>query len=245
MKLVLGIVFYAGCAFAQSGIEVPAIGAIVDSTGALRPVQGVAGNFWLGPAKVPGVLSAACSGRLCLVKTDSKILSPSGETDAPPGPAIFDIEGDEALLFFPQQHKFARWHADTLDALDWAVDGEVLAVLLRGREPEIAVRRDGQVWIVRPDDSALDSIAGAAGPVLLLPDGVLFATSDGVVLRNRNATDVRFELTGVEAIGAMGFHYAAIHVGHVGNVGGPGDAIYALRTDPGREGLFLLPGSVP
>jgi len=241
MKLVLGLAFWAGCAFAQSGIEVPAIGAIVDSTGTLRLVQGVAGNFWLGPAKVWGVLSAACSDRRCLVKTDSKILSPTGETDAPPGPAIFDIDGDEAILFFPQQGIFARWHADTLDALDWAVKGEILSVRLRGAETEIAVRRDGQVWIVRPDGSVVDSIGESVGPVLLLPEGVLFAAADELVLRRQDAPEVRLPLSRAQSITAMGAHYAAVHAGnHVGN-----DAIYALRTEPGRESLFLLPGDTP
>src|SRR6202030_4707980 len=81
--------FCSACAWAQSGIEVPAIGVIVDSSGALRQVQGVAGSYLLGPAGMPGVLSAACSEQLCLIKTDSKIISTTGEADAPPGPAIF------------------------------------------------------------------------------------------------------------------------------------------------------------
>ena len=44
--------FWAACAWAQSGIEVPAVGAMVDPSGALRPVEGVAGSFLLGPAMV-------------------------------------------------------------------------------------------------------------------------------------------------------------------------------------------------
>ncbi len=106
------------CAWAQSGIEVPAIGAMVDSSGALRPVEGVAGNFLLGPATLPGVISAACSRQLCLAKTDSKIVSPSGEVDAPAGPAVFGLSGSDAVVFFPETRTFARWHDDTLDPLD-------------------------------------------------------------------------------------------------------------------------------
>jgi len=73
MKITL-LMICAACAWAQSRIEVPTLGAVVDSSGGLRPVQGVAGNFLLGPATVPGVLSAACSDQLCLAKTNSKIL---------------------------------------------------------------------------------------------------------------------------------------------------------------------------
>jgi hypothetical protein len=240
MRHTLGIILCAGCAFAQSGIEVPVIGTIVDSSGALRSVQGVAGSFWWGPPGVSGALSAACSERLCLVKTDAKILSPTGETNAPPGPAIFGITADDAIVFFPMTHTFARWHDDALDPLDWAVDGEVLSVQRRDGEIEIAVRQDGHVWIVHPDGSMVDSLADATGPVTLLPDGVLFATADEIVVRHPDATEARFELAGAGSIDAMGPHYAAVHI-----AGAMGGAIYVLRTENGRESLFLLPGTTP
>jgi len=235
MRRLLLIFWVAGATAvytcAQSGIEVPGIGVIVDSSGSLRPVQGVAGSFLLGPASMPGVLSAACSEQMCLAKTDSKILSATGETDAPTGPAIFGLSGDEAIVFFPEVHTFARWHDDVLEPLDWEIDGEILSI----RATQIAVRRNGNVSIVRPDDSTIDSIPDASGPVLLLPIGVVFATKDEIVLR-QGQSEVRFELAGAESIAAMGPHYAAIRAG---------GAIYALRTDPGREGLYRLPGSVP
>jgi hypothetical protein len=236
----LPLLFWTACAWAQSGIEVPAIGAMVDASGALRPVQGVAGNFLLGtalsPAMVSGVLSAACSERLCLAKTDSAIVSAAGETDAPAGPAILGLGDHDAVVFFPDSGTFARWHDDVLDPLDWNVEAEVLSIRDRGGETEIAVRRDGSVWIVHPDGSVVDWIADTSGPVLLLREGVLFATSDQVVFRHRDGSELRFELSGAQAITAMGPHYAAIRTG---------DATYALRTEAGRKQLFLLPGSIP
>ena len=220
----------AFCAGAQSGIEVPAVGVIVDSSGALRQVQGVAGSFLLGPASVPGVLSAACSEQLCLVKTDSKILSATGEANAP-GPAIFSLRSEDAIVFFPETRTFAHWHNNALEPLDWAVEGDVLSI----QRDQIAVRRDGQVWIVDPDGSVVDSIPDASGPVLLLPNGVVFASKDEIVLR-QNDIEVRFELADAQSITAMGPHYAAIRTD---------GAIYALRIDSGRESLFLLPGNIP
>ena len=168
---------------------------------------------------------------MCLAKTDSKILSATGETDAPPGPAIFGLSGDDAIVFFPEAHTFARWHNDVLEPLDWEIDGEILSI----RATQIAVRRNGNVSIVRPDDSTIDSIPDASGPVLLLPKGVVFATKDEIVLR-QDDSEVRFELAGAESITAMGARYVAIRAG---------GAIYALRIDPGRERLFLLPGNTP
>jgi hypothetical protein len=233
MRLFLSIVLGAGCVCAQSGIEVPAVGVIVDSSGALRQVQGVAGSFFLAPPSVPGVFSAACSEQLCLVKTDSKILSATGETDAPPGPAIFGFSGDGAIVFFPEARAFARWHNDVVEPLDWAVDGEVLSV----RSSEIAIRKDGAVSLVHADGSladgsVADSIADASGPVLLIPKGVVFATNNEIVLR-QDDSEVRFELADAQSITAMGSRYVAICAG---------GAIYALRIDAGRESLFLLPG---
>jgi hypothetical protein len=229
---------WAVCAWAQSGIEVPTLGAVVDASGGLRPVHGVAGNFLLGPATVPGVLSAACSGQLCLAKTDSKILSPTGETGAPAGPAVFGVNAGEALLFFPETRTFARWRGDALETLDWTIEGEILSVRLRGGEAEIAVRRDADVWIIHtdghPDGSVIDWIAATPGPVLLLGEGVVFAASDQLVLRRPDASELRFDLPGAESIAAMGPHYVAIRAE---------GATYALRTEPGRETLLLLPGS--
>jgi len=164
-----------------------------------------------------------------LAKTDSAILSPTGEIDAPPGPAIFSVNGDDALVFFPEPRTFARWHDDVLEPLDWKVDGEVVSV----RATEIAVRREGSIWMVRPDGAVVDSVPDASGPVLLLPKGVIFATKDEIVLR-RGDSEVRFELADAHSITAMGPHYAVIHAG---------DAVYALRTEPGRENLYLLPGN--
>ena len=135
------------------------------------------------------------------------------------------------MVYFPDARMFARWHDDTLDPLDWTVDGEVLSVRLRGGETEIAVRRGGRVWIVHPDGSVVDWIADTAGPVLLLEEGVLFATDTEVVLRRQDWSKVGFELTGAQTITAME-PYAAVR---------SADAVYALRTESGREQLFLLP----
>lgn len=231
MRLLL-VALCATCAWAQSGIETPSIGAVVDSSGSLRQVNGLAGNFWTSDPIISGVVSAACSERLCLVKTDSKILSATGEIEAPAGSAIFGLDGDQPIVFFPQSGTFARWHDNSLDMLDWAIDGEVLSIYGN----DIAVRRDQEVQIVNRDGGLIDEIAAATGPVLLLSDGVVFATSDELILRRRNLTDIRFPLAAAESITRMGAHYIAIRAG---------DSRYALRIESGRESLFLLPGNSP
>jgi hypothetical protein len=85
----------------------------------------------------------------------------------------------------------------------------------------------------------IDWIADTSGPVLLLPQGIVFATLSELVFRRPDQSEVRFELAGADSITAMGAHYAAVYVGSTSA------AVYALRTDPGREDLFLLPGTTP
>jgi len=216
------LLFIASRAWAQSGVEVPSAGMIVDPSGSLRAVQGVAGNFLLAPPMATGVLSAACSEQICLAKTDAKILSATGHVDAPPGPAIFGLYRDTAVIFFPQSQTFARWRDDALEPLDWTVDDEVLSIRVSIDRVEIALRHD---W------------AGVTnGPVLLLTEGVVLATADELVLRHPDASETRFDLTGTESISSMGPHYAAIRAGVV---------TFVLRLDPGQEQLFLLPGNTP
>jgi hypothetical protein len=221
MKRTLPI-FIAVCAWSQSGIDVPVIGMVVDPSGSLRAVQGVAGNFLLGPAVATGVLSGACSEQLCLAKTDSKILSATGQADAPPGPAVFGLDRDTAVIFFPQSQTFARWRDNTLEPLNWTVDDEVLSICIGDHGIEILARRD---WAGETN-----------GPLLLLSEGVLFATADELVVRHRDGSELRFELYGAESITSMGRHYAAIRAGAM---------TFALRLDPGQEQLFVLPGSAP
>jgi hypothetical protein len=221
MKRILPI-FVAVCAWSQSGIDVPAIGIFVDSLGSLRAVQGVAGNFVVGPPMATGVLSAACSEQLCLAKTDSKILSATGQVDAPPGPAVFGLARDTAVVFFQQSQTFARWRENTLEPLDWVAGDDVLAIRVDREKVEVALRRD---W------------AGVTnGPVLLLKEGAIFATSEELVLLHADGSETRFEFTGAESITWMSSRYAAIRAGAL---------TFALRLDPGHEQLFLLPGSAP
>ncbi len=219
-------------AVCASGIDIPSVGVLVDPAGALRSVQGVAGNFFLSAPAAAGILSAACSAQLCLAKTDSQVLSASGAADAPPGQAIFGLDGAGAIVYFPETRSFARWHDVTLDPLEWNVDGDVLSIRVRGATTEIAVRRDGDVLLVRPDGSVIDWIAATPGPVLLLADAVVFATPDELVLRRAGQTEIRFALAAAECITAMGPHYAGVRVGAF---------FYAVRTDPAREQVFQLP----
>jgi hypothetical protein len=68
MIRLAGVLFFS-VAIGLAQLEPPRLGCFVDQAGLLHSVYGVRANFILGPVLESGVLSAACSERLALVKT--------------------------------------------------------------------------------------------------------------------------------------------------------------------------------
>jgi hypothetical protein len=221
--------------WAQSGVDRPRVGEMLDERGFLWPVYGVGGSFTLDDPRASGVLSAACSRALCLAKTNSVLLlDDTAIAAAPPGPAEIAIHGASAWIYFPQTRQFARWKAGTLNPvasnIALNVDGDVLSVQAGWK---LAVRRDNGVWIVSGEGETLDSLPSATGPVLLLDDGgVVYATSDSLVLRRSGGNETQFSAPGIDALFQMGDGYVEAR---------SSAALYALRTAAGRESLYLLP----
>src|SRR4051812_14685151 len=91
----------AGAAYGD--IATPRLGYIVDRSGLLRPVNGVAGAFTVGDAIEKDVLSAAYSGKTLVVKKDRELLVNGEAFEAPAGPAVitFDSKGLLTQVFFP------------------------------------------------------------------------------------------------------------------------------------------------
>ncbi len=212
----------------------PQIGEMLDGAEALRPVFGLAGNFSLGAARNERVLSVGCSAQLCLAKTDSKILSPTGSVAAPAGPALIAIQGNDAFVYLELSHWLVKWHDNSLDRLDWNVQGIPLSMRATTGGVEIAVRTADGVSIIQPDGAVVATIPDATGPVLLFDDGILLVAGQSLILRRPGVQDLSFGLPGVEALAALGEHYVQARVGA---------AFYALRTEVGREQLYALPGS--
>jgi hypothetical protein len=233
MRLLLLIAAFSAPLWAQSGLNRPRVGEMLDERGFLWPVFGVGGSFTVDDPRASRVLSTACSRTLCLAKTDSALLSGDTATAAPPGPAEIAIHGTSAWIYFQQTRQFARWKAGTLDLLDLNIDGEVLSVQAGWK---LAVRRGAGIWIVSGTGAILDSLPSEAGPVLLLDDGgVAYATSDSLVLRRPGGNEMRFDAPSVDGLFQMGDGYVEAR---------SGVAAYALRTTVGRESLFLLPRKI-
>jgi hypothetical protein len=227
-------------AFAQSGLNAPTAGLMVDHSGALRTVTGIAQSFLAGDALRTGVLSAACGRSWCVVKTATSLLAtPNADdpaTPAPAGPALFSLRKQSALAYFPVVHQFARFENSQLHLLDWSVDGEVLALRSTREGPQFAVRRSDAAWIVALDGSIQDSLPAGTVAVLLVDGATVYSLADTVVLRRADGSEILFDLPGAISLSQLGENYAQVSTA---------GATYALRLDLGRETISVLPDLVP
>ncbi len=237
----LGVLLCCLPARAQSGLNRPQLGVMLDQNGAARPVYGVAASVTAGDASATGVLAIACSRRLCLMKTDSAVLASNSAVAAPAGTCLDRARWGSALVYFTQTKQLAQWHDGNLDPIPLEIAGEVLSIQAGPSGTlDAAFRRGGHVWIARvtlADGNAIEtgSLPDDTGPVLLLKSGVVFADHDQVVLRHSDGSELSFPLTGVSAAFPLGDGYVQIRAGNLD---------YGLRIDPGREQLFLLPEPV-
>jgi hypothetical protein len=234
------LVLAAGtAALAQSGLNVPQAGLMVDHSGTLRIVTGIAQSFIAGGAVRTGVLSAACGRSLCLAKTDTSVFDARNSGDAgistPPGPALFAIRDQSALLYFPSVHQFARYKDGQMQVLEWAVNGEVLALRSTHDGPRFAVRQGDGVWVVALDGSIESALPAGTVAVLLLDGLTVYSLADEVILRRTDGSETSLALARVTSLSQLTGNYVRLSTA---------SAIYALRTDLGREQLSLLPDSV-
>ena len=224
MKLFL-LVLISTSAWAQ--IERPSIGTMLDENGRARPVTGAAAAAALGDPLFGGaVISLACSETKCLAKTETAVVSSTGESaDAPPGAALMVFSGDVAYVYFVETRQFAIWFAGQLYPFDFAAGGDVLSMRANGIDFAIA-RVDG-IWVGERN-------LGAANAIFLLDGGGALLAVDGQVkLLRSDGTEVDFAVSGAGGFVRMSGRYIEVITD-----GG----MWALDTEPGREQIFLLPG---
>jgi hypothetical protein len=220
------------CAWAQSGLDRPALGQMLDRQNALRPVYGVGGSFRVDTPVAEPVISSACAGTLCIAKTETALILGKTVTPAPRGDAKIAIDTTGATIYFPEIGRFGRWQHGSLTMLNLSIDGTVLSLRSAASSLNLAVERSGIVWIVMADGTILDSLPAGAGAVLLIPAGVVYAASSALILRKPNGAELSFPAQGVVDLFALGDGYVEARAGSV---------LYALRTIAGHEQLFQLP----
>jgi hypothetical protein len=228
MKFLLALI--PACLLAQSGLDRPNLGLMIDQHGFLRPVSGVSGSFLVGDPQAARALSFACSQAACVAKTADSILGGGAAIPAPEGPAVIAASDAGAIFYFRQSGRFAQLQNGALTPLDWSVDGELLSISA-SNGIRFAIRRDRAVWITASDGSVLGSLPSAES-VLLLPGAVVYSTPTELVLRRTNASEMRFPCGGVTELFAMSGGWVEAR---------SNSGVFALRTDAGRERVYQLP----
>lgn len=173
-----------------------------------------------------------CSRALCVAKLEDSVLAGDALVFAPPGSAPIAISGSEAVLYFSVVRRFAWLQNGALTPFDLAVDGEVVALRAKSTGIDLAVRREDGIRIVSSEGATLDFLPAEATTALLLPDSVVYATPDQLVLRLSDGSEKRFEAAGIQDLFAMTDGWVEARSAM---------AIFALRTDAARERLYLLP----
>ncbi|HXP85910.1 MAG TPA: hypothetical protein VN841_14395 [Bryobacteraceae bacterium] len=212
----------------RPAIEAPRIGKMIDAKGVLRTVSGVAGNFLAGPAEAQGVAALACAAQACVTAPDAAVLA---------------TDGRRAVAYSQQTNQFISWNIGNRktppEQLGWNPlqnGDEVLSIRVTPAGANIAIRRRDAVWIVSQEGTALDTLPPeAAGPVLLLPDCIIYARDDAVVLRRPDGTELSFPAPAVRALYAMSPDWVEAAAA---------DGLHALRTTADREILYVLPATV-
>jgi hypothetical protein len=213
---------------ALAQIERPRIGVMLDASGNAREVLGVAESATAADPSWSGILSLACSAEVCFGKTQDALVSSTGDSiDAPPGPAIFGMDGGSAYVYFTASRQLMRWHDGELDPVVFSPDGDVLALRATADGFESAVRRADGAW-------AGDRYLGDATAVALLDGGSVVAAGGGQVrLLRPDGTEADFAVAGVQSL----IRISDICVQLVTASG-----MWALAIESGRERVFLLPG---
>jgi hypothetical protein len=229
---------------AQSGLNRPDLGLMIDRQGLLRPVAGVSGSFLVGAPQAVGALSFACSQALCVAKLKDSIVANGSSLAAPKGDAVIAADESGATIYFRESGQFERWQNGALTPLDWVVAGEILSIGSGTSGPTLAVLRNGSVWIVSTAGAVLDSLPSSTQAVLLEmgTDGgatggasggaTVYATASDVVLRRADGSEIHFAATGVSQLFAMSDGWVEAR---------GKNALFALRTDSGHESLYWLP----
>ncbi|HYL73458.1 MAG TPA: hypothetical protein VEU96_04600 [Bryobacteraceae bacterium] len=255
MKGFLLSMAIAAMACAQPGLAPPQIGFIQDSSNALRPVIGIAGNFLLGDPMQTGLTSAAFSGLSGMVKTDSALLAidrqgqPVAASDAPSGSALFAFSqsGAPSFVYFVDANAWMTWDGQQFQpgAFDLsAFDSPVVVSIASPNdgEAQIILQRDDGLWDIRLQLSAgtvtsQSAIPGVTAPMLALANGnLIYRDADGLVLRKPDGSELHIPapLPPNIAFQQMGDGWIQIR-----DLDTPNQ--FAVRITEGREQFYQLP----
>ncbi len=235
---------------AQSGLNVPQAGWMLDDKGALRPVMGFAGNFWLGGPAAPEATAAAFEARGGFVQQGKgvTVLDAAGKpglrlTGTSSAAAVFGFTrwGVPALVYMPDRGELLRVAGSGTQRVPGNLEGLVAVAEIDGNDALAVVNEKDGLWLLRVTlrNGAVvsrEALPGVSAPVLLEGDGTLVFERDGaMVLRAAGGaereTAVSFQ---AGAMTPMGDGWIAVFEKD-------GRRRFGLRTTPGHESVDPLP----
>ena len=255
MTRFLSITAISIATLAAQSIHPPRVGFAATAGGALRPVDGVAGNFLLGPPVASQVISQAFSGSFGLLKTDSALTAFDHQgnilatTDAPPGPAMFAFlpNGVTALAYIPSTGTLIEWRGTVFATLPFrpanSAAEPVLAIALPNvHEASFLIQRSDGIWqvnlpLTRARGMSQKALPGVMAPILALPSGdLVYTAAQGIVLRHPDASEVLIpgQVPSKSSLDQMSSDWVLLSDSDSGRH-------YAIRLTPGREGFYQLP----
>ncbi len=241
---------------AQPAIHSPQLGFAASSSGSLRPVYGIAGNFILGPSIDGSVLSQAFSGSLGLLKTASALAAFDAQghilastltsnNDAP-GPALFAFSPDRvtALVYVPSDNSLIEWAGGKFEILPFRPEPDIVVAIAlpNAFEASLIVQRSNGIWQVqlpftRSRINSQKALPGVRAPVLALASGdLVYADANGIVLRKPDNSELHIpgKLPAQFALTQMDSDWVQLS-----DLASP--RRYAVRITAGREGFYQLP----
>ena len=221
MNRTIAIFLMCGaCAAAQPKFSAPLVGVARDAAEHLHAVHGVSGSFVLHDAIAGSVAGWAFDGNRGLVKTDRELLTlgANGTVVRRRAAPQTDTVLDPVSAFFPKTAEL--WQADQQGYSKVSIEPEAIAgrVIALGatdtHQVQFAVCRDGQLWLlfINATTGALERervpggavaehacLSTGAGSLLLLPDRMLLATGQGILIQTATGVERRIPISASHA----------------------------------------------
>jgi hypothetical protein len=257
MPKIAALLLASAGAWAQPAIAPPNLGFVEDSTRALRPAYGLAGNFILGPSVASKIVSEAFSGSIGLLKTDSSLAAFDSQgtllasIDVAPGPALFAFSpgGVTALAYIASGHALVEWRGSAFAPLAFrdeevGLDAVLAIAFPTPFEASLIVQRRDTIWELNiplgaAGTASQNALAGVHAPLLELPSGdFVYPDALGIVVRRTDASDIH-----IAAALPARFSLQQMNQDWVQLTDLDSNARFAIHTTPGREGFYQLPES--
>jgi hypothetical protein len=240
-------------AWAQTALAPPQIGFIRDSTGSLRPVYGIAGNFVLGNSTLANVDDAAFSGTFGILKDPSTLTVVDrqgqvvGNQYAPAGPALFafSASGAPALVYLPDASVLLQWSNGVFQQVPFVPSTTVVSIASVGAgQAALILQGDDGLWDLRLRLSTGEvlsqtALVGTTATAFMFATGdLIYGDANGIVVRKPDGSEkhIDAQLPATFRFQQMGEGWIQVSDLATGQQ-------YAIRLTAGLEQFYVLPGT--